>query len=54
MSFGLTNILIAFQWFVNNIFSDLLDVYVVVYLNDIFIYSDNVSQHKDHIKEVLC
>jgi len=37
----------------NNIFSDLLDVYVVTYLDDILIYSNNMSKHYWHIKEVL-
>jgi hypothetical protein len=38
----------------NDIFSNLLNVCVIVYLDDILIYSDNMSQHKKHIKEVLC
>ena len=37
----------------NNIFSDLLDVCVVIYLDDILIYSNNMSEHHWHIKEVL-
>ena len=37
----------------NNVFSDLLDVCVVVYLDDILIYSDNIMQHRKHVKEVL-
>ena len=37
----------------NNVFSDLLDVCVVVYLNDILIYSDDITQHQSHVKEVL-
>ena len=37
----------------NNIFSDFLDVYVMIYLDDIFIYSNNMSEHHCHIKEVL-
>jgi len=37
----------------NNVFSDLLDVYIVVYLNDILIYSDDITQHRSHVKEVL-
>jgi len=37
----------------NGIFSDLLDVYIVVYLDDILIYSDDITQHQNHIKEVL-
>jgi hypothetical protein len=53
MPFGLSNAPAAFQRFMNDIFSDLLDVCVIVYLNDILIYSDDMSQHKKHIKEVL-
>jgi hypothetical protein len=37
----------------NNIFGDLLNVCVIFYLDDILIYSDDMSQHKKHIKEVL-
>ena len=37
----------------NNMFSNLLDVYVVVYLDNILIYSDDIMQHQSHIKEVL-
>ena len=43
----------AFQWFMNDIFSDLLDIYVVIYLDDILIYSNNMSEHHWHVKEVL-
>jgi len=37
----------------NNIFSDLLNVCVVIYLDDILIYSNNMSEHHQHVKEVL-
>jgi len=37
----------------NNMFSDLLDVYVVVYLDNILIYSDDIKQHQSYIKEIL-
>ena len=36
----------------NDIFSDLLDVCVVIYLDDILIYSNNMSEHHQYIKEV--
>jgi len=53
MLFGLSNTPSAFQRFMNEIFSDLLDVCVVVYLDNILIYSDNLVDHKQHVKEVL-
>jgi len=37
----------------NNMFSNLLDVCIVVYLNNILIYSDDITQHWSHVKEVL-
>jgi len=53
MLFGLTNAPAAFQQFMNNILSDLPDVLVIIYLDDILIYSDDMSKHKQHVKEVL-
>jgi len=53
MPFRLTNALAAFQHFINDIFSDLLDVCIVAYLDNILIYSDNIMQHQSYIKEVL-
>ncbi|KAJ8456603.1 hypothetical protein ONZ51_g12022 [Trametes cubensis] len=53
MPFGLSNAPAAFQRFVNDIFTDMLDVCVIVYLDDILIYSDNPEQHRKHVKEVL-
>jgi len=50
---GLTNALSAFQCFMNEVFSDLIDVLVVVYLDNILIYSNNLAQHQKHVKEVL-
>ena len=51
--FGLSNALSAFQHFMNETFADLLDVCVVVYLDDILIYSNNLEEHRIHVKEVL-
>ena len=53
MPFGLTNAPAAFQQFMNNIFSDFLDVCIVIYLDDILIYSNNISKHHQHVKKVL-
>ena len=37
----------------NDIFSNLLDVCVIIYLDDILIYLNNMSEHHWHVKEVL-
>jgi len=37
----------------NNIFSNLLDVCVIIYLDNILIYSNNMSEHYWYVKEVL-
>jgi len=37
----------------NNIFSDLLNVCVIIYLDNILIYLNNMSEHHQHVKEVL-
>jgi len=43
----------AFQQFINDIFSNLLDVYVMIYLDNILIYSNNMSEYYQYVKEVL-
>ena len=53
MPFSLTNAPVVFQQFMNNIFSNLLNVYIVIYLDDILIYLNNMSKHYQHVKEVL-
>jgi Reverse transcriptase (RNA-dependent DNA polymerase)/RNase H-like domain found in reverse transcriptase len=53
MPFGLTNAPAAFQCFMNDIFSDLLDICVLVYIDNILIYSDTPEEHRKHVKEVL-
>ncbi len=54
MPFGLTNAPAAFQRFVNDVFADMLDVSVVVYLDDILIYSNDPTEHQEHVRKVLC
>jgi len=53
MFFCLTNALVAFQWFINDIFSNLLDICVMIYLDNILIYSNDMSKHHQCVKEVL-
>ncbi len=50
---GLTNAPAAFQQFMNNIFMDMIDINVIVYLDDILIYLDGLPEHITHVWEVL-
>ncbi|MBW0512708.1 hypothetical protein O181_052423 [Austropuccinia psidii MF-1] len=51
--FGLTNAPASFQNLVNEIFQDLLDVYVVVYLDDIMVFSKSEEDHVTHVSTVV-
>ncbi|XP_075056501.1 uncharacterized protein LOC142142514 [Mixophyes fleayi] len=53
MPFGLCNAPAVFQGFINEIFRDLLYVCVVVYLDDILIFSQDLPSHHQHVAEVL-
>ncbi|KAH8145247.1 uncharacterized protein LAJ45_10684 [Morchella importuna] len=53
MPFGLTNAPASFQVMVNTIFKDLLDQGVVVYLDDILMYSKTREEHTTLVREVL-
>ena len=53
MPFGLTNTPAAFQCFVNSIFADMLDMCIVVYLDNILIYSSDPAAHRKQVQEVL-
>ncbi|MBW0466325.1 hypothetical protein O181_006040 [Austropuccinia psidii MF-1] len=53
MPFGLTNSLASFQNLVNEALSDLLNFYVVVYLDDIMVFSKYEEEHVTHVSTVL-
>jgi hypothetical protein len=45
MSFGLTNAPAYFMYLMNNVFIDYLDKFVVVFIDDILVYSQNEQEH---------
>ncbi|MBW0532935.1 hypothetical protein O181_072650, partial [Austropuccinia psidii MF-1] len=53
MPFGLTNAPTSFQNLVNDIFADFLDVFVVVYLDDIIVFSSSEEEHVKHVASVV-
>lgn len=53
MPFGLSNAPSTFQAHVNQCFSDMLDVFLVIYLDDLLIYSKNKEEHIRHVRAVL-
>ncbi|KAG5718343.1 hypothetical protein E4T56_gene8366 [Termitomyces sp. T112] len=53
MPFGMTNSPATFQYFMNDIFHNMNDIFVIVYLDDILIYSNSPAEHLEHICHVL-
>jgi hypothetical protein len=53
MPFGLTNAPATFQRMISNVLREYLDIFAVVYLDDILIFSDNEEEHKEHVHKVL-
>ena len=53
MSFALPNAPANFMCMMNNIFSKYLDKFVLVFIDDILIYSKNKEEHKEHLRIVL-
>jgi hypothetical protein len=53
MSFGLTNASAYFMYLRNKVFMEYLDKFVVVFIDDILVYSGSEEEHEDHLSLVL-
>ena len=53
MSFGLTNAPTYFMYLMNKVFMEFLDKFVVVFINDILVFSKTEEEHAEHLRLVL-
>ncbi|KAL4020671.1 hypothetical protein IC575_019452 [Cucumis melo] len=53
MSFGLTNAPAVFMDLMNRVFREFLDTFVIVFIDDILIYSKTKVEHEEHLRMVL-
>jgi len=53
MSFNLINASVTFQIFMNNVLRHYLNQFIIVYLDDILVYSKTKKEHVQHVKKVL-
>jgi len=53
MPFGLCNATSTFQSVINDVFSDMLDVGVIAYMDDILIYTETVEEHVALVSRVM-
>jgi Zn-dependent M16 (insulinase) family peptidase len=53
MSFGLNNAPAYFMNLINKVFMEYLDKFVVVFIDDILVYSKDDGEHEEHLRMVL-
>ena len=53
MSFGLTNAPAYFMYSINKVFMEYLDKFIVVFIDDILVFSKNEDEHAKHLRLVL-
>jgi hypothetical protein len=53
MSFGLTNAPAHFIYLMNSVFMPKLDKFVVVFIDDMLVYSKSTKEHEEHLRVVL-
>jgi hypothetical protein len=53
MSFGLTNMPAYFMYMMNKVFMEYLDKFVMVFIDDILVYSRSEEEHEGHLRLIL-
>jgi hypothetical protein len=53
MPFGLTNAPATFQDMMNHVFSDMINLGLVIYMDDILVYAKTIQEHDDLVRKVL-
>ena len=53
MSFDFVNALVIFQTYINKTLTEIMNIFCIVYLNDILIFSKNKKKHVFHVRNVL-
>jgi hypothetical protein len=53
MSFGLTNAPVYFMYLMNKVFMECLDRFIIVFIDDILIFSKTMEEHEEHLRLVL-
>jgi hypothetical protein len=49
MSFGLTNALVHFIYLMNSVFMPEFNKFIVLFINDILVYSKGMEEHEEHL-----
>jgi Reverse transcriptase (RNA-dependent DNA polymerase) len=53
MPFSLINASMTFQSYINEALRGYLDIFYIIYLDDIMVYSERVEDYKEHVRKVL-
>jgi hypothetical protein len=53
MSFGLTNAPAYFMYLMNKVFMEYLDRFIIVFIDDIIVFSKTMEEHEEHLRLVL-
>jgi hypothetical protein len=53
MSFGLTNAPVYFMYLLNKVFMEYLDRFIVIFIDDILVFSKMMEEHEEHLRLVL-